>query len=231
MAKTRNRMPSFTVARTCAHCHNAAPHKVVSRYDALRDYYDEAVGDYRVGYTFQMIECPACDNITLLREEWHTGKDDALPQHVDVVYPSQRPVTAGLPSVIQKAFEAAERVKSVDANAYGVLVRRGLELVCRDRGAKGDSLHVQLKDLGSRNEIPAKLVKIAIGLKNLGNIGAHAGLGDLSPREVSLMESLLEAILEHVYGAPHLIEVVERRISELTAGRPKKRASSSSGSA
>jgi hypothetical protein len=202
---------------------------VVSRHAALRDHYDEAVGDYRVGYAFLMIECPACNNITLLRQEWHTGMDDAVPQQVDVVYPSQRPVTAGLPPVIQKAFEAAERVKSVDANAYGVLVRRGLELVCQNRGAKGRSLHDQLQDLGAKNEIPARLVTIAFGLKNLGNIGAHAGLGDLSPREVSLMDSLFDAILEHVYGAPHLIEVVERRIRELKTGRSAKSGSPSGG--
>jgi hypothetical protein len=48
-----------------------------------------------------MIECPACNNITLLREHWHTGIDDTQPQDVDVVYSSQLTLTNGLPSQIQ----------------------------------------------------------------------------------------------------------------------------------
>ena len=227
MPKRKRTVPEFTSQRTCSHCHNAAPHKVIHRHSDLRSHFDETIGDYGVGFVFTMIQCPACNNITLLREDWHTGKDDAQPQHVDVVYPSQRTLTNGLPPQIQTAFEDAERVKTVDPNAYGVLVRRGLELVCRHRGAKGRTLHDQLKDLGAKNEIPERLVKIAVGLKTLGNIGAHAGLGDLSPREVPLMNSLFEAILEHVYGAPYLIEVVEKRINELKAGRSQKEQSAS----
>jgi hypothetical protein len=122
-------------------------------------------------------------------------------------------------------------VKAIDPNAYAVLVRRGLELVCKDRGAQGRDLHDRLKDLGARNEIPERLVKIALGLKNLGNIGAHAGLGDLSPREVPLMNSLFEAILEHVYGAPYLIDVVEKRMKEFKSSRSEKKPSGSKESA
>lgn len=223
MAKRKPIVPEYTGERVCAHCHNTAPHKVVSRYANLRSNFHEAVGDYTVGFAFIMIECPACNNITLLREAWHTGMDDALPQEVDVVYPPQRRLTNGLPTQIQAAVDAAERVKSVDPNAYGVLVRRGLEVVCQDRGAKGRNLHDRLKDLGDKHEIPARLVDIALGLKNLGNIGAHAGLGDLSPREVPLMTSLFEAVLEHVYGAPYLITIVERRLAELKSGRTARK--------
>ena len=223
MAKRKPIVPEYTGERVCAHCHNTAPHKIVSRYANLRSNFHEAVGDYAVGFAFIMIECPACNNITLLREHWHTGMDDALPQEVDVVYPSKGRLTNGLPTQIQAAVDAAERVKAVDPNAYGVLVRRGLEIVCQDRGAKGRNLYDRLKDLGDKNEIPARLVDIAIGLKNLGNIGAHAGLGDLSPREVPLMTSLFEAVLEHVYGAPYLIAIVEKRLAELKSGRTDRK--------
>ena len=219
MARRKPIVPEYTGERVCVHCHNMAPHKIVSRYANLRSNFHEAVGDYAVGFAFVMIECPACSNVTLLREHWHTGMDDALPQEVEVVYPLQRPRTNGLPTQVQGALDAAEKVKAVDANAYGVLVRRGLEVVCQDRRARGRNLHEKLKDLGKKNEIPARLVDIALGLKNLGNIGAHASLGDLSPREVPLMTSLLEAILEHVYGAPYLITIVEKRLAELKSGR------------
>jgi hypothetical protein len=222
MSKRKPTVPEFTSERSCAHCHNTAPHRIIHRHSNLQQNFHEAVGDYGVGFAFVMIECPACNNITLLREHWHTGMDDAQPQSVEIAYPCQPKLTGGLPTHIRSAVSATERVKAVDPNAYGVLVRRGLELLCEDRGAHGRNLHDRLKDLGAKNEIPERLVKIALGLKNLGNIGAHAGLGDLSPREVPLMTSLFEAILEHVYGAPHLIEVVEQRMKELTSNRPPR---------
>jgi hypothetical protein len=229
MARRKGSDLKFTAPRDCSHCRNVAPHRIVHRYQNLRSDYHEAVGDYSVGFVFLMMECPACNNITLVRESWHTGMDDTAPQEVEVVYPLPAKATEGLPLRVQAAVEAAERVKAVDPNAYGVLVRRALECICHDRGAKGRSLHDLLRDLGAKNEIPDRLVEVAVGLKNLGNIGAHAGLGDLSPREVPLMASLLVAVLEHVYGAPHLIAVVEKRLKELKAPRSTRRAAPSAG--
>ena len=112
-------------------------------------------------------------------------------------------------------YEAAQRVKNISANAYGVLLGRVLELVCEDRQAKGDSLHKKLQDLSTRGEIPAKLVDVARSLKDLRNVGAHALLGNLTAGEVPMLEDLTRAILEYVYSAPALAEAAVERFNAL----------------
>src|SRR5207247_2111793 len=69
----------------------------------------------------------------------------------------------GLPPTIDKAYKAARNVQRIDNNAFAVLLRRVLELVCLDRGATGDNLQQQLKSLARSNEIPDLLSCSATG--------------------------------------------------------------------
>jgi len=138
-----------------------------------------------------------------------------------ILYPSKEvnDIPLGLPGKINKALTAAQKVKGIDANAFGVLMRRVLEMVCIDRKAKGRNLADQLQDLAQKNEIPDKLVTVAKNIKNLGNIGAHAALGDLTREEVPILNALSNAILEYVYTAPYLANQAEERVDQLKLKR------------
>ncbi|MBI2166503.1 MAG: DUF4145 domain-containing protein [Chloroflexi bacterium] len=171
---------------------------------------------WEAGFVYQMAQCPACADITLRRYYYH----DAYPDDFEwsVLYPTARALPQGLPETIQKAWCAAARVKNIDANAFGVLVRRMLELVCADRGATGGTLNDKLADLATKREIPEKLVAVARGLRRLSNVGAHAELGDLTPAEAPILEDLSRAVLEYVYSAPHLASQAEERLAALRVG-------------
>jgi hypothetical protein len=56
----------------------------------------------------------------------------------------------------------------------------------------------QLKFLAQAGVIPQQLIDIADGLRNFGNIGAHAGGVQLSENEVPVIDALCRAILEYV---------------------------------
>ena len=53
-----------------------------------------------------------------------------------------------------------------------------------DRKAKAAALALILKYLADKDEIPEKLVKVASGIKDFGNIGAHVGICELSEKEI-----------------------------------------------
>ena len=146
---------------------------------------------------------------------WHDGMHNAQETSYDFLYPQNASYPIGLPEKILKAFKSAEKVKSIDFNAYAILTRRLLELVCLDRNATGKTLATMLKDLASKNEIPDKLVKVASGLKDFGNIGAHAGSGELTEKEVPIVNALCMAILEYVYSAPYLVTIAEDKLKEI----------------
>ena len=94
-----------------------------------------------------------------------------------------------------------------------------------DAGGPLDIVDRQLHDLAGRGEIPDKLVNVALSLKNFGNIGAHAGSGELTPAEIPILDSLSRAVLEYVYSAPELVRNAEQRLSRVK--NPRRRAAKS----
>ena len=72
-----------------------------------------------------------------------------------------------------------------------------------------------LQDLANKNEIPNKLVDVAKGLKDFGNIGAHAGIGELTKKEIPIVEMLTRAILEYIYTAPYLATLAENKLKSI----------------
>ena len=206
----------FTEAYQCRHCRNKAPMEIVGGYSGLREYCDERSGiTWDAGYVYQIDCCPACSGITLRRYGWHSGSMDPSEIEYEVLYPGSHEVPRGLPEAVQKAYEAATRVRSIDANAYSVLLGRVLEIVCQDRSAKGDSLAARLRDLSSKGEIPERLSQVADGLRQLRNVGAHPSLGELTAAEVPVLDNLTRAILEYVYTAEVLVQEAENCLNRL----------------
>jgi len=209
----------FTTTAACGHCGNRVPHEIVAEYSRVETHENDPDGPpYDSGYVFELIVCPACKEVSLQTYFWH---EFAEPGDIktEILYPVANKTPLGMPLKLGSAYQAAVRVKSIDPNAFGVLVGRLLELVCIDRNAKGKTLNEGLSDLAARGEIPTKLVAVANGLRNLRNVGAHPMLGELTAAEVPVLDGLCRAILEYVYSAPFLAEQAEERLVHLK--RPK----------
>lgn len=212
----------FTGDERCEHCANTVPREIVAEYSDVKSYDDYPRSDisWEAGTVYQLLVCPACGCVTLRSYNWQDGPmDDGFK----TLYPTQSERPLGLPDSIARAYDAAQKVRNIDANAYGVLLGRLLELVCQDRHAGGEFLANRLKDLASKGEIPDKLVGVANGLKNLRNVGAHPTLGELTVSELPIMDSLCRAILEYVYSAPFIAQQAETRFNQV------KKASNSEG--
>jgi hypothetical protein len=192
----------------CGNCEKLTKQQIVANYTDIDIDTDQEEGYYNeTRYLLQLSLCPSCDFINLTVEN-----EDGT---IHVLFPSPPKDLEGLPPSVGKAYKAARAVKRIDPNAFAVLLGRVVELVCLDRGAKGNTLNDQLQDLANRGEIPDKLAKMAHQLRALRNIGAHATLGELTYAESPILEDLGRAILEYVYIAPHLIKKVEQKINKL----------------
>jgi hypothetical protein len=187
--------------------------KYVDKYEptAAPPYEDDHHSDVEAHTGYELCTCPACKGVTLRTYFWHDAMD---PEDVSfkILYPQAEKTQNGLPLSVQKAYEAAQKVRHIDANAYGVLLGRVLEIVCQDRGASGDPLDKKLKNLADKDEIPEKLVAVAAGLRQLRNIGAHASLGELTESELPVLNDLTRAILDYVYPAPYLASTASTRL-------------------
>lgn len=198
---------------SCGFCNNIARMEVVGSVDDLQVEIDEEFGPIgQSGIIYDVIRCPKCERINIASYGWHDSMEGESEIVYEIIYPINRNTPIGLPDKIKRTFEVAEQVKSIDVNAYSILMRRLLEQVCLDREAKGKMLAKMLQDLANKGEIPKKLVSVAKGLKDFGNIGAHAGIGELTEEEIPIVESLTRAILEYIYSAPHLANLAEKKL-------------------
>lgn len=210
-----NSKTQFTEPMRCGHCENKVRMKIVATYDQVQSYEDHKSGiEWQAGPIWELAICPACSNLTLRRIKWHEYFE---PEELkmEILYPSAIKPLTGLPPKINEAYQAALRVRHIDSNAFAVLLRRLIDLVCLDRGANGKSLYERLAFLAEKGEIPGRLAEMTHQLRQLGNIGAHADLGDLTPAEVPILDDICRAVLEYLYTAPRLIDQVEQRIKEL----------------
>jgi hypothetical protein len=205
----------FTSSIKCGHCQNETHMEIVSDYSNV-EAHDEHDTYWEAGPVYEICKCPACDKVSFRRYFYHDGMDPSEAEYV-TLYPRTKKGLRGLPPKIHTAYEAAEKVRNIDANAYGVLLGRVLDLVCEDRKASGDTLDQKLKSLAKNGEIPSKLVDVAAGVRKLRNVGAHANLGELTEAELPVLDDLTRAILEYVYSAPLLATEAEKRLAELKA--------------
>jgi hypothetical protein len=198
----------FTEELKCGHCANVAPMRIEHSLNREQQHANEYGDEWSTGRIHQLIVCPACEGVLLRTHFWHEHFEEVT---WIVLYPHDKSMPLGLPEPINKAYEAALKVRSIDANAYGVLMRRMLEIVCSDRKATGNNLNEKLKNLASIGEIPEKLVGVAHGIRQFGNVGAHAELGDLTEDELPIVDALAKAVIEYVYSAPYLAHLAEDR--------------------
>jgi hypothetical protein len=207
---------------SCGHCGNVAKMEVLgSVKDTSVETDNEGIYEYEAGTIYEILKCPACKKDNVVCFGWWDGIESEEEIEYKFLYPLDKDTPLGLPTKILNAYKAAEKVKTIDVNAYAILMRRLLELICIDRKAKGNTLAVMLKDLSNKNEIPAKLVDVANGLKNFGNIGAHAKIGELSEEEIPILSALITAILEYIYSAPFLASSAEEKLKTITTKNQK----------
>jgi hypothetical protein len=204
-----------TKIRECFHCGNRAPMEIVATYkDSIM--YGEPPYTDNDDYTWLLLICPSCKRPTL-EEIFKTSFEaelDGWPVHDRILYPSEINLE-GLPEGVKKSYEAALKVRNVEPNAFAVLIGRTLDIICKDRNAKGDTLYQKLTDLSNRNEIPGRLTEMAQGLRLLRNIGAHADLGEIVKEDIPILIALCEAILEYLYRAPSHLKLLQSRIELL----------------
>lgn len=224
MTSTKRRTTGFI---TCHHCGNHAPMNIVAEYyRSLTPSYDPSDYYYEPyepeeGYKYELLLCLACKEVTL----WKYFEADYVDPEsitIEALYPSAQSKLSGLPYRIQNTYEISLKVRTIDANAYAVLLGRILEMICEDRKATGKTLYNQLQDLVVKGEIPVKLVEVAQNLRVLRNVGAHASLGELTKDEIPILDDLCRAILEYVYSAPYLAEKAQQTLNRLKEKREKE---------
>ena len=186
----------------CPHCGNRAPQKLVHVQNCsgtgwLTDTGEEM--DLTVIYF--TASCDTCNHL-LIYSSVDDFVDDQNFNTAELVFPKSGELPKSVPKAVANIYNEAIRIKSLAPNAFAVQIRRALESLCEDRGAKKKVLAQRLQELADRGEIPPTLAEATDVLRYLGNIGAHAAEESVMPWQVHTMDEFFRAVVEYVYVAP-----------------------------
>lgn len=187
--------------------------EIVTEYSQVETQWDSDSDDpenswsWQEGNIYRLLSCIACNKVLLQADYIDTRyEDEDAHRSYQTLYPQIDTMPKVLPPNVSREYEAAVKVKTINANAYAVLLGRVFDKVCEDRKASGRTLSERLSDLAKRGEIPNTLADMAQSLRQLRNVGAHADLGDLTTEEIQLLDAILRAVLEYLYRAPQILK-------------------------
>lgn len=136
---------------------------------------------------------------------------DSGAGRVQVSYPSER-IDFDTSSVPQPIVEALEEAITCHASrcftASAIMVRKTLELLCKDRGATGDNLKKRLQSLGQKVVLPNELFVGLDDLRLLGNDAAHVesqAYDQVGQEEVEVGILFAKEVLKAVYQYGNLL--------------------------
>ena len=163
---------------------------------------------------FVLLKCLSCSMPVVQQNTLFAGllyKD--WPTVTTILYPSVQSSLKGIPTSIEKRYQAAFKVRNVEPSACAVLVGRTLEAVCHYEKIRGKTLADKLNTLANSGRIPETLAQMAQQLRLIRNLGAHDVKDEITEEDVPIILDFLEAILEYLYVAPAKIEVVRQRLN------------------
>ena len=113
--------------------------------------------------------CPNLDCRTVIFFIWHNNQ-------IAKSYPALR-IDFDQTNIPRPVVSALEEAITCHANecfvAAAIMVRKTLEELCRERGARGKDLKERIRDLGTKIVLPNELLNGLDDLRLLGNDAAH----------------------------------------------------------
>ncbi|BAH44523.1 hypothetical protein BBR47_35460 [Brevibacillus brevis NBRC 100599] len=216
----------------CYHCGNKTQMRQIAHFD--RHETENFLGfEELYSITFytdwDLYLCPVCDNVTLLKTSKNTEERDPQDYSVipreSILYPNVSIDDSGIPEKVRKSFEAALRIKNVEATLCAIGIRRTLEMMCKEKQASGKDLYHKLKDLSDKGVLPPIVNEMASVLRELGNEAAHGDEREFSDDLISSMIKFTHVILDYVYNLPDKLSGIQKHLSMTVEGSAELRGS------
>jgi hypothetical protein len=197
----------------CPHCGNRAPQRIIhkQRYFERTWSGQDGTESDRTPWSTYVACCETCNQL-FLYDNPGDQTDDERFETCDLVYPRSGQLPMSVPRSIAVTYDEAIRIKERAPNAFAVLIRRGLDGLCEDNGAKGRNLQSKLKKLADNGVIPPLLAEATDLLRLLGNIGAHSATESVHPLLANAMDEFFRAVVEYVYIAPARLKDFRRKM-------------------
>lgn len=132
----------------------------------------------------------------------------------DTLYPVITYQNTNVPKKVNNAFLSAIKAQHIDDVICLIALRRTLEIICKDKNAKGRTLKDKILDLTNNGTFPVIINEASDILRILGNEAAHGDDFEYDWSIVKEMVNFTQIIIEYVYVIPYRIEQIKDTIDE-----------------
>ena len=196
--------------------------KIEQKHTVLRSVRKKDEYDHETAITeFEIVQCLNCDELSFRKEYsdsetyyYDHENDEHIHEFVVDVYPSR---TAGrfklkgvslLPPLVRAAYE--ELIQALNGGQKilaGLGVRVLIEMVCKDKNAKGGNLYKKIDDLVAMGVLSSAGSEILHKLRSMGNDSAHEARPS-SAEQLNLAMDVVDNLLDGVYIHPKMAATV-----------------------
>lgn len=134
-----------------------------------------------------------------------------------IIYPENRMILSEVPKEVASAFESALKIKKIDSQICLISLRRTLELICKDKDARGRTLEAKINDLILNNIFPKDLENAFSVIREYGNSGAHSQI-NLTDSQLNELISILYSVIDYLYIIPRKSVKMKERLDEIKEG-------------
>lgn len=222
MNRTRELQAMIEGVHTCYHCGNTGKLRYIEKvgwrvfledreinnnncYEKI-DYNSLVESEY-----WFIFECPVCNKPVLISEYKWVPENSTISK---IEYPSVAIPKEGVPKEIYTAFESAIKTKGIDYAICLLSLRRVLEMICKDKGAEGNTLEKKIKDLVNKNIFTSTIDDACWIIRQLGNEAAHADKIEVYQNDVEQVIEYISVIIKYLYSIPCQVEIMRKKIEQ-----------------
>ena len=174
-------------------------------------------------YKWKLLSCPVCHFLTLYQiytdESMQVERNGEIKQLYEsqIIYPENRMILSEVPKQVASAFESALKIKKIDSKKCLISLRRTLELICKDKDARGSTLEAKINDLILNNIFPKDLENAFSVIREYGNSGAHSQI-TLTDSQLNELIRILYSVIDYLYIIPRKSVKMKERLDEIKEG-------------
>jgi hypothetical protein len=114
-----------TPRQHCCHCGNSVVMEIVANHSRVKCDDDSSQSNHsrNCGIVYELLSCPACEAVTL-RSYYRDERMPASDIKFKTLYPAINEDSVGLSRSMKQSYSAARRFRTIDADAYRVMLRR-----------------------------------------------------------------------------------------------------------
>ena len=210
-------MENVVCEKSIIYCENCGNNTTMDCVGEFPKDFSDILDPYTESNCHLMFNCPICNSVIFAYTKVYYHSFDSEIYELAhgkpiVLYPTANYDPTNVPKEIDNAFISAVRTKYIDHAICFLSLRRTLEMICKDKGAKGD-LDSMVKSLIGKKILPEMFQNLCDIIRKYGNWSAHGE--EIQSKDLDTVIEYVKIIIEYLYSLPYSVNIRLKNIEAI----------------